>query len=276
MLPWKKRGFLHWLLFQEPSRKKAARPRRRALPQHPPKFVEAEAHFDENATVLENQPETVEAYPMPDETVIEAKIADFVESDFMPEFTGHVQDEEPDEPMPEQDVPEHEELTVTPEEYVNDMNISPEEYVNGMDISPEEYVNSMEIAPEASTADIDALPDTQLEDELPETPQHSDDVQLEPIVPDEPVELPIEPDGESIPPIPDDYENEPDEEAPQLPTCENCNSMYESTDNFCGVCGIRLSRPQVSQVSAFCGNCGAKNEHMTNFCGDCGHRLVIG
>jgi len=104
MRPWKKRGFLHWLLFQDPAKRHPSQPRRKALPQQPPK--ELEVDLAENITeTSDSHPETVIAYPVPcDEGVLEAKIIDFVENggDDADAFTGHVKDEYPDEPMQEQ------------------------------------------------------------------------------------------------------------------------------------------------------------------------------
>ena len=269
MRPWKKRGFLYWLFFQD-SKKRVTKPRRRALPQHPPKFIEAEAHFEESATVVDNQPEPGVAYPVPSgETVIEAKIAEFIENDFVPEFTGHVQDEEPDGA-----VPGYGEISAGVEEDTNAPDITVEANPEDIDaLHEEEQREDADFLPDAIPDELQNEPvqnesaEQNLAFDYTVTPNYEsfDSAASEP----DDVNMPLESANDFNQP-----EEEPEKEIPHLPTCENCNTVFEETDKFCGRCGTKRTRPQVPQVSAYCGGCGAKNEQMMNFCGDCGYKLI--
>jgi len=117
MRPWQKRGFLNWLFFQDPGKRKSPAPRRRAIPVHPPKVSEEAAQPEAATTIAaaesEGWEESVAVYPMPpNESVIEAKIIDFIENEFETnsQYAGYTQDESIPEPMQSQDAVE----TVTP------------------------------------------------------------------------------------------------------------------------------------------------------------------
>ncbi|MCL2378572.1 MAG: zinc ribbon domain-containing protein [Defluviitaleaceae bacterium] len=89
-------------------------------------------------------------------------------------------------------------------------------------------------------------------------------------------ELPLMPPGAEAPcePGSQTYHHAPQSHPHAIQTCDQCGTISNKTDNYCGRCGANLLKPQIPPVTAYCGSCGAKNEHKLKFCGDCGYKLV--
>ena len=291
MRPWGKRGFLHWLFFQNPKRKPSGAARR----GHSPKLLTTKSQQDSGR--YDDWPDPVVAYPVPyGEGVLEANIIDVVESDYEVENVFTRRSEEQDESiidMGSQELDEsgdvtHEDFPV--EIFPNEAAPSPEN-----DLEPEDepfYYENEPVEIESETdGEIDNTPDNGIENEPDNGLDNDPGSEIE----NEPVnETENEPDNEtenaglahqdepqqdeSQPYSDQDQDQDQDQlnndDATAANTCTTCNTPFESTDIFCGRCGTRLTAREAPAVKAFCGHCGAKNEHQLKFCGDCGFKLA--
>ena len=299
MRPWGKRGFLHWLFFQNPKKKPSGASRR----AHSPKLLTTESQKDSGS--YDDWPDPVVAYPMPyGEGVLEANIIDFVESDYQVENVFTRRDGKHDETIIDGDSTE---ATTTWDEILADIT-SYGTLEDTPDSTAAENVpedNGHEVTDEPE--DRSVVPEDEPQDDghktaevsengdIPEEPpsgQPQDDSgqnnDEEPKIDLTEYDYAVKPPGESektfepesTEPDPSTYEHHDEPIATDTPppstanTCAECGAPFGDTDIFCGRCGTRLAGSIPIAVKAFCGQCGAKNEHKLKFCGDCGFKLA--
>jgi len=256
MRPWKKRGFLHWLFFQDPGKKKSRKPRKPVI--HKPKLLETSLTYEDSTTTGEVWAAPVMAYPVPNgEEVLEANIIDFVESDFDETLTDPTELDNHGEP-------------IAPAWEIDETIIVPPLKEDETIIAPS--LKEDETIIKENDDDLPAY----IREANEELPLGHPALQTPPTPP--PV---LPPDLTPTQHINQTHESQVHEAQTHEPqpqttqTCDKCGTISKTDDNFCGRCGAPLTKPQAAPVNVYCGNCGAKNEHMLKYCGDCGHKLVI-